>query len=401
MNISYNSNIDKTYQYLLISLAFLLPLTVAGGNFVMGLIVLIWLTSGDYSKKLTQIKNNKLAVASLVFFSVHVFGLLWTSDMSWGLHTVRKMQDFFIYLPILLTITKKENIKYYVSAFLIAITITEVLSYLVWFETIPAFKNATIYNPTPFMSHISYNPILAFSIYLVSHEVLFNQSFSKVKIYIYSFFVITMSINMFITGGRAGQVMYFSMLVILIFQYFGSQKMKAILVSLILIPSIFFSAYQTSNIFQERVDLAIGNTVNYSDNKYSSTGLRLTFALNSWEIIKDNILIGVGTGDFPEEYKKVNMVKTPMLPNAMNPHNMYTLILVQLGLLGLGSMLYLFYVQIKNSLTHKNKFLKDTALVLPMLFLVIMLSDSYLLGHYTAFLFVFFSSFLYKDFEKP
>ena len=401
MNISYNSNIDKTYQYLLISLAFLLPLTVAGGNFVMGLIVLIWLTSGDYSKKLTQIKNNKLAVASLVFFSVHVFGLLWTSDMSWGLHIVSKMQDFFIYLPILLTITKKENIKYYVSAFLIAITITEVLSYLVWFETIPAFKNATIYNPTPFMSHISYNPILAFSIYLVSHEVLFNQSFSKVKIYIYSFFVITMSINMFITGGRAGQVMYFSMLVILIFQYFGSQKMKAILVSLILIPSIFFSAYQTSNIFQERVDLAIGNTVNYSDNKYSSTGLRLTFALNSWEIIKDNILIGVGTGDFPEEYKKVNMVKTPMLPNAMNPHNMYTLILVQLGLLGLGSMLYLFYVQIKNSLTHKNKFLKDTALVLPMLFLVIMLSDSYLLGHYTAFLFVFFSSFLYKDFEKP
>jgi len=400
MNISYNSNIDKTYQYLLISLAFLLPLTVAGGNFVMGLIVLIWLTSGDYSKKLTQIKNNKLAVASLVFFVVHVFGLLWTSDMSWGLHIVGKMQDFFIFLPILLTITKKENIKYYISAFLIAITITEVLSYLVWFEVIPAFKNATIANPTPFMGHISYNPILAFAIYLVSHEVLFNKALDRVKTYIYSFFVITMTINMFITGGRAGQVMYFAMLTILIFQYFDAQKKKALIVVLILIPGMFFTAYQASNIFHERVDRAIKNVVNYTDNKNSSTGLRITFALNSWEVIKENPIIGVGTGDFPDEYRKINMSKTPGLPNATNPHNMYTLILAQLGLLGLASMFYLFYIQIKTSLTHKNKFLKDTALVLPMLFLVIMWSDSYLLGHYTTFLFVFFSSFLYKDFEK-
>ena len=366
----------------------------------MGLIVILWLFSGGYKEKFNQIRSNKLAVASLIFFAVHVLGLLWTSDMTWGLHIVRKMQDFFIYLPILLTITKKENIKHYISAFLLAITITEVLSYLVWLEVIPAFKNATIENPTPFMSHISYNPILAFSIYLVSHEVLFNKTLDRVKIYIYSFFVITMTINMFITGGRAGQVMYFVMLIILIFQYFDSQKKKALIAVLILIPGIFFSAYQMSNIFHERVDLAIKNAINYSDNKGSSVGLRITFALNSWEIIKENPIIGVGVGDFPDEYKNINMSRTPTLPNATNPHNMYTLILVQLGLLGLVSIFYLFYVQIKIALTSKSKFLRDVGLVLPILFLVIMWSDSYLLGHYTTFLFVFFSSFLYKDFER-
>jgi len=400
MSIAYNSNIDKIYQYLLILLAFLLPLTVAGGNIIMGLIVIIWLLSGNYNKKFNQIKSNKLAVASLIFFAVHVLGLLWTNNMAWGVHIIRKMQDFFIFLPILLTITKKENIKHYISAFFLAITITEVLSYLVWFEIIPAFKNATIENPTPFMSHISYNPILAFAIYLLSHEVLFNKALDKIKIYGYSFFVITMTFNMFITGGRAGQVMYFVMLGILIFQYFNMQKKKALIAVLILIPGIFFSAYQASGIFQERVDLAIKNTINYSDNKGSSVGLRITFALNSWEVIKDNPIIGVGTGDFPDEYRKVNMDKTPGLPNAKNPHNMYTLILVQLGLLGLVSMFYLFYVQIKIALTSKSKFLRDLGLVLPVLFLVIMWSDSYLLGHFTAFLFVFFSSFLYQNFEK-
>ena len=400
MGITYNSNIDKIYQYLLIFLAFLLPLTVVGGNILMGLIVILWLLSGNYNKKFNQIKGNKLAVASLIFFAVHMLGLLWTNNIAWGLHIIRKMQDFVIFLPILLTITKKENIRYYISAFLLAITMTEVLSYLVWFEVIPAFKNATIENPTPFMNHISYNPILAFAIYLVSHEVLFNKTLDRVKIYVYSFFIITMTFNMFITGGRAGQVMYFVMLIILIFQYFDEQKKKALIAVLILIPGIFFSAYQASSIFHERVDLAIKNTINYSDNKGSSVGLRITFALNSWEIIKENPIIGVGVGDFPDEYKNINMSRTPTLPNATNPHNMYTLILVQLGLLGLVSMFYLFYVQIKIALTSKSKFLRDVGLVLPTLFLVIMWSDSYLLGHYTAFLFVFFSSFLYKDFER-
>ncbi|MDB3892703.1 O-antigen ligase family protein [Candidatus Thioglobus sp.] len=400
MKIFHEVNIDKIYQYLLISLAFTFPLTVAGGNFFMGLIVILWLLSGNYNEKFSQIRGNKLAVASLIFFAVHVLGLLWTSDTIWGLHIVSKMRDFFIFLPILLTITKKENIKYYISAFLLAITITEVLSYLVWFEVIPAFKNATADNPTPFMSHISYNPILAFAIYIVSHDILFNKALDKVKIYIYSFFAITMTFNMFITGGRAGQIMYFVMLTILIFQYFDEQKKKALIMALILIPGIFFSAYQTSNIFHERVDLAIKNVVNYADNKSSSTGLRITFALNSWEVIKENPIIGVGTGDFPDEYRKVNMSKTSELPNTTNPHNMYTLILVQLGLLGLTSMFYLFYTQVRLALSRKSKFLRDVGIVMPVLFMVIMWSDSYLLGHYTTFLFVFFSSFLYKDFAK-
>ena len=79
---------------------------------------------------------------------------------------------------------------------------------------------------------------------------------------------------------------------------------------------------------------------------------------------------------------------------------MYTLVLVQLGLLGLISLLSIFYYQIKLSFSSSNKFIRDTALTLPLLFLVIMFSDSYLLGHYTTLMYVFFSSFLYQDFEK-
>jgi len=393
-------NLDKTYQFLLISLAFLMPLTVFGGNLVIVIICVIWLVSGNYKFKYREIINSKLMLASIGFFALHILGLLWTEDLEWGLHIVHKMWYFIGLFPILYTIVKKEYISIYISAFLLAISITEVCSYLVWFEIIEPFKNATVENPTPFMSHISYNPILAFATYLVLHEVFFNKKLTNFVYSLYVFFAISMTINMFITGGRAGQVVFFVMLAILIFQVLDKQRIKSLITIFIVIPSIFFTAYQTSNLFELRVDQAMREATNYSEKRVSSVGLRVNFAINSWGVIKNNILIGIGTGDFPSEYFKINKINSPNLPTTTNPHNMYTLILMQLGLVGLFSMLSIFYYQIKLSFNSSNKFIRDVGITLPIMFLVIMLSDSYLLGHYTTLMYVFFSSFLHKDFEK-
>ena len=285
---------------------------------------------------------------------------------------------------------------------------TEIISFLIWFEAVPPFKNAlSASNPTPFMSHVSFNPFLAFTIYLVTHEILFNKKLNKLMLGLYSFFSIAMVGNMFITGGRAGQVVFFVMIMILIIQYFKEQRIKALIAILILLPGIFLAAYQTSTLFKERVDMAFNEIASYGQGPVathqiviSSVGVRILFTLNSWEIIKENALLGVGTGDFPTEYKKISARISPMAPYANNPHNMYVLVLVQSGIVGLLSMLSIMYYQIKLSFKESNRFFGDVGFALPILFLIIMLSDSYLLGHYTGLLFVFFSSFLYKGFDK-
>ena len=405
--------LDKIYQFLLISLAFLMPITVAGANTIVVIICVLWLLSGNYKSKVNQILSSKIMIASIVFYFIHVIGMLWTDDLDWGLHILHKMWYFILFFPILFNIVKSKYIKYYISSFLIAISLTEVLSYLVWFELIEPFKNATVANPTPFMSHISYNPILAFSIYLVGHRLLINKDLSRVNIYFYSFFLITMTINMFITGGRAGQVMFFAFLTILIFQYFRKKIFKAIVSLIIIIPIIFIAAFNSSVIFQDRASSAIDSLININSwieyqsvnqvgdirDNYNSVGERVVFSLNSWKVFKQNPFIGVGTGDFPNEYMRVNQKYTPNLKTAVNPHNMYALIAVQLGLLGLFSMLSIFYYQIKASFQERNLLYKDLGLALPLSFLLIMLSDSYILGHFTTLLFVFFSSFLYQKFD--
>ena len=204
---------------------------------------------------------------------------------------------------------------------------------------------------------------------------------------------------MFLTHGRAGQVMYFFVIIVLTFQYFRSQKIKALLFLSILIPLIFFIAYYFFDAFSERIDQAIMVIFNYSEMKSSSVGQRISFALNSIEVIKDNLIFGVGTGDFVIEYDKAHYKNTPEIISTTNPHNMYILVGVQLGLVGLVSFISIFYYQLRFGIQNQDTEMRDFGVFLPFFFMILMLSDSYLLGHYTSLLFVFFSSFIYKDFE--
>jgi len=397
--IKNKQKINDVNAYLLIAFAFALPLTVAGANIIDAFIVLLWLARGTFKEDWNEVKNNKVVLAVLGFYLLHIVGLLWTEDMQWGLHILKK-ETKFLMIPIFMLFVRREHIKYYIYAFLLAMTISEVLSYGIWFEIIPAFKNATVDNPTVFMSHISYNPFLAFSIYLISAVLLFSKDIDNKKKIIYGFFILTMTINMFITGGRAGQVMYFTTLIILFFQFYWNQKIKAFFLTIIIIPSIFLISYSNSELFKIRVDSAISDIKHYDVNANTSVGLRLTFSINSWEIIRKNPFIGVGTGDFINEYKKINEINSPHLPNPSQPHNMYTLDLVQFGILGLLSLLSILYFQIKHALKNDDFIYKYVGMALPLLFSVVMFSDSYLLGHYTGMLFIFFSSFLYKEYKQ-
>jgi O-antigen ligase len=395
--VRYTNQIDRIYQYLFIGSIFLLPLTVLGNNIFIWATVIIWLFSGDYQNKLYEIKNNKVAIASISFFSIHIIAMLWTENLGWGFEMTRKMLPFLFVLPIFLTIAQKQNINYYLYSFLIAIAISEFFSYLIWFELIDPFGNATLSNPTPIMGHISYNPFLAFAIYIVLHQLLFVRTLSKILRTILTFFVITMIFNMFITAGRAGQVMFFASIIIITFQFFKKSQLKATIISLLLILIIGLGGYNFSSLFKNRIQQVSYDLALFTTNPNTSIGHRVVFASNTLELIKSSPIIGVGTGDFPAEYKKINQIRTPSVKSTVQPHNMYLYIQAQLGILGLIAFFWIFYAQFKIAIISSQPFVKNAGVALPFLFLIIMLSDTYLLGHFTSNLFVLFSSFIYSN----
>ena len=395
------NSIDSINSYLLMLTAFFLPLTVFGGNLFAVLIFLLWLVKADFKTDFYRLKDNKLVIAVLLYLLVHVVALLWTADIESGLWTLKK-QLKFLFIPIFMLFVKREHVKYYILAFLASMSLSEIWSYGIFFQLLPLYGGATLIDPIPLMSHITYNPFLAIAIYLLSYYVLFDHSINRSKKVIYSFFIITMSINMFITGGRAGQVMYFAMLVVLIFQYFPKNAFKASSASLFVLVITSSTFYLNSKIFSDRVDSAVTELSDYKNHTYSSTGMRISSAINSWSIIKEHPVIGVGTGDYKNEFIKASIKNNLKLEDKLvihNPHNMYVLILVQFGLLGLAAILYLFYAQIKIAINSNEEFVKKIGIALPLLYLLIMLSDSYLMVHMTGLLFIFISSFVYKDYE--
>ncbi len=394
-------SIDNINSYLLMLVAFFLPLTVFGGNLFAVLIFLLWLIKADFKSDFHRLKNNKLIIAVFLYLLLHVIALLWTADMESGLYTLRK-QLKFLFIPIFMLFVKREHVKYYILAFLASMSLSEIWSYGIFFELLPLYGGATLIDPIPLMSHITYNPFLTIAIYFLSYYVLFDHSISKLKKFTYGFFIITMSINMFITGGRAGQVMYFAMLVVLIFQYFPKNAFKASLISLLVLVITSSTFYLNSKIFSDRVDSAVTELSDYKNHTYSSTGMRISSAINAWSIIKENPVIGVGTGDYKNEFIKASIKNNLKLENTLvihNPHNMYALILVQFGLVGLLTILYIFYAQIKIARHSNEEFVRKIGIALPLLYLLIMLSDSYLMAHMTGLLFIFISSFVYKDYE--
>ena len=388
-------------SYILIIIAFSIPISVAFVNILLVLIILNWVFIANFKEDWKELKNNKVVWAVFIYVAISFFGLLWTNSLEFGLGMFKKDIKFLL-IPIFMLFVKKAHIKYYIYAFLTAMTISEILSYSIYFEIIPPFNHATVYDPTPFLFHTKYNPLLTMSIYILLFYTLLSNTLNKKQKIIYSFFIITMSINMFITGGRAGQVMYFAMIIVVLFQYFEKQRLKAIIFSIFAIPLILTIAYNSSSIFHNRVNKVYTDISEFQTNKDTSVGNRINLTVNSWEIIKENPIIGVGTGGFVNSYKEVHMRLTPEATTlwSSHPHNMYILKYVELGILGLFSLLLILIIPVVQSIKSKDKIIRNLGVTMPLLFALIMLSDTYLLANTTTIFFVLFSSFLYKDYNS-
>ena len=386
-------------SYILVLIAFFIPLSVAIPSLLTAVYLIIWLLLGNFKDDWNSLKDNKVVLAVLFFTLIHIIGLLWSSSVEYGLLYTIKKESRLLLIPLFMLFVQKKHIKYYFYAFLLAISIAEISSYSIFFQIIEPFKRATLEDPTPFLGHIIYNPLLSIAIYILLHSILFDKDISQKQKALYSLFVFTMSVNMFITGGRAGQLMYFAMLFIISFQYFEKQRVKAVLLPLFIIPIISVAFYNLSPIFQQRVDAAYSNISNFQQNKNTPVGTRINWAINSFELIKENPFLGSGTGSFRGEYETINQKLTPDIPSTINPHNMYIFELVELGTVGLLSLLTILLFQIKSSFNAKDKLLKNLGLTLPLLFMLIMLSESYLLIPNTAFFFAFFSAIVYKKYK--
>ena len=390
-----NKILDKIRFFLIAIFTLSLPLSIAVNNISLVLIVLYWLFFANKKETLYYIKNNPIVAGVLFLYISLAISLLWSDSYSWGFDMLLKEKNL-LFLPILITLIKEEEREILIKLFILSMSISELISYAIKFGIIAPFLRATVDDPTPFMSHIFYNPFLTFTIYLLLFY-LFNSKENLFIKLISIFFIITMSINQFITGGRAGQVAFFALVVLAIFQFL-KVNLKSILIVFIGIPLIFTLFYNSSTIFKQRVDLAISNIKTYKKNPNTSVGKRLVYSKNTLCVIKKYPIFGAGIGDFPNEYEKCSQKNNTTNIQIINhnPHNMYLFTLATGGVLSFIALLFTLFAQIKIGVSTKDK-LAYPMVALAVLYLIIMFSETYLLQHNSTAMFVLFSAILFKN----
>ena len=314
--------INKILQYSILFFAFILPLSSGLGNLFFFLSLFLWIIEGDFKRKFKVLKKEKIflifiAISILTFISALLSNSIHHSFLA-GEHKslIRTIVTHYFAVPfiiaIIITSVNKKIIKLSISAFLIAIFISEITSYLIYFQLLDVnylkahhliYKDATTYNPTPFMNHIEYSVFLSIAILFLIYQFIHTQvKWLKIVILI---FIFSATINLFINGGRTGQLIYIVSVTVFTITYFR-KNIKMIITSIILIGSIIVFAYYKSSNFQNRVQLAINNMQEISKgNYYNSWGMRAaSYKVTINYLLSDpkHFVFGAGAGDSREEY---------------------------------------------------------------------------------------------------
>jgi O-antigen ligase len=389
---------DNLLSYLVIGLAFAISTSVAVTNIILVLLMLVFLYEREYKKRFATIKNNPLVYLILVFVSIHALGVLWSENLVIAAEMLARVKKL-LYLPVLMMLIKREHILYYFQAFILGMMLSETITYLVWFDIILKFMYASSEMPSALMIHFNYTVYIAMAVFLLTYFLVYKKEKTNFQMLLAVVFLSTMLLNLLISGGRAGQIGFFVMFFVLMINYFKEKILKGFLTFGIVSSILFTLAYTYIPLFQDRADKAVYELSHFRPGKQdTSLGIRLGLNKNYFEIVKEHPWIGVGTGDYLDEYTLVNAKSTHPTP-ITHAHNMYMQVLVQYGIFGLISFLLIFVYQLYVGFKIKDD-LQVLRIAFPLFFMAISMVYWYLYAFNTMLLFILFSAILYRKFDK-
>lgn len=400
MSFAVKNKISKWIPWLLVATFALLPFSAKIANAAALLLLVLWLLEGGLKEKWVEVRSNSVAFLPVIYFLLLCLGLLWSSDLDWGLHIIKKSRRFLL-IPVFMSVAARHLwvCRRGIYAFIVSIALTAILSIGVFFQWLPPFGRAIPLNPSPFVYHTSYGPELAWAAYLSFAILLFDSKLSKGWKIGFGIAGGLIAVALFVNIGVAGYAAFFMLFSLLILQW-----KKNILWPALAVILLAGSAYFLSPSVHRRIDQNIQEVMNVQEGTASqeniadgqventSIGPRLVFWGNTWQMIKQHPVFGVGTGDFPVEYERVRRQRTPSHWEGVdNPHNMYLMVWAQSGLVGLIVFLGIFAALFAKSFRQSGLEAKMTV-GLVCFMLLIMMSDAYMQLNNTSLLFALFAS---------
>ncbi|MCZ2223858.1 MAG: O-antigen ligase family protein [Chitinophagales bacterium] len=340
----------KAHYFIAILIAFTLPFGKLTPLFI-GLLLINWLVEGNLISKLKSLVNNKLAILFTLLYLVHLIGLFYTNNMESGLFDIQVKLSLLIFPLIFVSnpLSKSELSTVFFAFTIDYYTLPILFDYKSCFLYFIENEMAFFYQEFSALLHTSYMSMyLNFAIvWLIINmfNTVENFPFSKISS---SLLIVLFSLIIILLASKSGILTLLLIYIVALFYLIIVQK-KVIIgtVSVILIVLGLFFTQRYAPTVTSRLDNFIEAIYSESSTETTeSTSVRMLIWKSSNNIIKENFLLGVGTGDAKDalnvEYSKNNI--TNALKNNLNAHNEFYQIFICLGFFGFVIlMLNIFY----------------------------------------------------------
>jgi O-antigen ligase len=339
-------------------------------------------------------------------------GITWSSAETNDAFRVLKKYLPLLYIPMLMPIFNTEaRKKIGVNIFLISITSILTIIYLMKFGIIPELNIPILGRHRPlnitidggFQTHIITNILMAFTayIYLIRAKIRSGRK-SLINTIL---FTSTAYYVIFISTGTTGQVLLIALITLFLFQVLNK---KWIVIFMLLSSILVLSS--VSNIDKVRkVHPNIEKTVIKLVDKYyqfngESTTENVNYRpqryINSIKMIASDPWFGTGTGSYYAAYKsKLPEIEKITTATKQNPHNEYLSIGVQVGLLGIALLIYLFYSQFKMTHEMRSAEFKYISQGFVTLMIIGSFVNSMIMDSGESHFFAYFSALLFSSFS--
>ncbi|MEW5833263.1 MAG: O-antigen ligase family protein [Campylobacterota bacterium] len=356
-------------NYLLILYAFLLPVAPKTATQIFIAAALIMFFSGNLKEKFFNALKNKVIISFILFYTMYVFWTLGSEHIATAFFKLKEFK-YILHIIIIYMIVQKRFVFMILGSFILGIIFSALTSYLLffdypvsaWLDYVPLIElHPAMHVNVPFMvSYTAYSislsitaNILLFSLLKNRHPGLFFNA---------ALFILFLGVSsvVFLIASRLGYILYSLSISLTIGYVFRQYLFRAILIIVAFLGTTYLIAYENSEIFKNRFSAIAEETRKSFNASYTSgEGMRIAYYLYGWEVIKENSVFGVGTGDhIAEVFKIIDRKETdPANKNMlyMNYHSgdhasfdsEYLDTLVQFGIVGLLIFFNIIYQMIR------------------------------------------------------
>ncbi len=355
---------DKLTYYLLLAFAFSFPFGNFYGTVIIILLSVLWLLNGNISSKIKRAFTHPLFITYTLLFLIQFVWLFNTEDFDRAFYLINCNASMFV-LPLLFLTFDNERLKINGRNILIAliagcftISIVTLARGIYRYETTGDWEMLFYSKLTQNFYHPGFMSIhFSVCIMVLLFDIIgIEKNFSEGRILLKSIITGWFILFLILLSTKIGLIAL--SLILLISISFGLIKVKNNLfrVTVLLIPVLL-----SWLIYKSEIGTRIENSIRALTSKDNlntneeSTALRITALKTTAEIIKNNWLLGVGTGDVWPDLRRYYFVegKSACLKERVIPHNQYLNSFAKHGIIGISVLLLLLIFPLIKSFNQK------------------------------------------------